>query len=341
MRISKLAVLAVMAVLISGYTLASASPGELSTITILPPPIKLPTPIPIPTITVTKTDITVTITKPPITITIIPIPTVTIHPTTAILKKPQKLHKVTIEVEPPWAGEVKPIGVGKHSVKEGERIILRAIPNAGYQFDHWTVDGHREISSKVLRLRVHKDHVIVAHFTQIASTSESRTPAKIPTGSPPLEVERAVVGCTLPDDFPRSLTYSGMYADLLYNEDLLTGFGEGTVGKVVVGREAVQPQPWRKYGVKMGDLNLWINGTRFSASFGSEDYGIIYLKCRNGYLTIKVAGITRYGTRAALLYLLSNPEEVNGKTLVVVRWMDTNSNGKVELGEVSPVISIP
>ena len=337
MKMSRLIVLAIIAALISGYTLVSASPAKLPTITVLPPPIKLPTPIPTPTTITTRTDITVTIPKPPITI--IPIPTVTIQPTTATLKEQHKLYKVTIEVDPPWAGEVKPIGPGKHSLREGERIILRAIPNAGYQFDHWTVDGHREIFSKVLRLRIQKDHVIVVHFTKTETSSES--PAKIPTGSSSIGVERAVVGCTLPDDFPRSLTYSGMYADLLYNKDLLKEFGGGAAGKVVVGREAVQPQPWQRYGVEMGDLNLWINGTRFPASFGSEDYGVIYLKCGGGHLTIRVAGTTRYGTRAALLYLLNHPEEVNGKVLVVVKWMDTNSNGKVELGEVSPLTSIP
>jgi len=333
-KLSRITVFLAAALLVSSYALASASPVKPPTATILPPPIQLPTPVPIPIITVTKTEPTVTIPKPPITI--IPIPTVTIQPTTATFRK---LHEVIIEVDPPYAGEVKPLGQGKHSMKEGKRIVLRAVPNAGYKFDHWTLDGHRKVYSRVLRLQVKKDHVIVAHF--VKASSSTRSPPKIPTGSPSPARESSPAGCILPSDFPKSMAYSGMYADLLYNEDLLAGFGEGVAGKVIIGREAVRPQPWHSYGVEMGDLILRVNGTRYRASFGSEDYGIIYLKCEGGQLTIRVAGLTRYGTRAALLYLLNHPEVVNGKVLIVLEWKDSNSNRKVELEEVLPLVSVP
>ncbi len=334
MKLSRLAVLLIIAILVSGYTMASASPVKFPTVTIFPPPIQLPTPVPIPTITVTKTEPTVTIPKP--TITIIPIPTVPIQPITATFRE---IHEVTIEVDPPYAGEVKPLGQGKHSLKEGERIVLRAVPNAGYKFDHWTVDGHRRILSRVLRLQIQKDHVIVAHF--VKASGRSGSPSKIPTGSPSSKSVGIPVGCVLPSDFPKSMGYSGMYADLLYNEDLIGEFGEEVAGKVIIGREAVQPQPWQRYGVEMGDLILQVNGTKYRASFGSEDYSAIYLKCEDGHLTIRVAGLTRYGTRAALLYLLNYPEDVNGKALIILGWKDANSNGKVELEEVFPLISVP
>ncbi len=334
MKLSRFAVFLIAALLVSSYVLASAFPIKSPTATILPPPIQLPTPVPIPIIAVTKTEPTVTIPKPPITI--IPIPTVTIQPTTATFRK---LHEVIIKVDPPYAGEVKPLSQGKHPMKEGKRIVLRAVPNAGYKFDHWTLDGHRKVYRRVLRLRVQKDHVIVAHF--VKASSSTRSPPKIPTGSPSPATKSAPAGCILPNGFPKSMSYSGMYADLLYNEDLLAGLGEGVAGKVIIGREAVRPQPWHSYGVEMGDLILRINGTKFSANFGSEDYGIIYLKCEDGYLTIRVAGLTRYGTRAALLYLLSYPDVVNGKILIILGWKDSNSDRKVELEEVIPLVSIP
>ncbi len=332
MKLSRLTVLLIIATLISSYTVASASPVILPTVTILPPPIQLPTPIISPTVTKTETDPTITIPKP--TITIIPIPTVPIKPTIITFKK--LIHEVIVKVDPPYAGEVKPLAPGKHLLKDGSRVLLRAIPNAGYQFDHWTVDD-RTIRSRILRLQVQKDHVVVAHFTKASGRNESSP--RIPTGSQPQST--TPVGYALPSDFPSSMSYSGMYADLLYNEDLLANFGGGAGGSVVIGRKAVQPQPWQRYGVKMDALSLWVNGTKYTASFGSEDYGVIYLTCEDGHLTIRTAGLTRYGTRAALLYLLNNPEDVDGKVLIVLGWKDTNSDGKVELGEIFLLWSLP
>ncbi|GEM_PF-3120299 len=343
MKSSRLVTLVILAALIilSGYTVASATPLPA---TIAMPLMKLTAPTSPTGLAVTGTSIpliTITsITLPRPTITVIPITptTISLPPITIPTTTPKQVHKVVIQVDPLYAGEVKPLGRGEHVVEEG-KLVLRAIPNAGYRFDHWTVDGYRKISTRVLRISVDRDHVIVAHFVK---DNPKKSVSSVPTKSPsPRPLQAA--GCYLPQDIPESLSYTGMYADLVYNRDLLSGFGKGggTAGQVVIGREAVEPQPWQRYGVKMVSLNLELNGTKFTAHFGSEDYAVIYLKCENGHLSIRLAGLTRYGTRAALLYLLNHPEEVSGKVLVVLGWKDTNSDGKVEVWEVFTLMTVP
>ncbi len=319
-------------------------------------PVPLPPPSPSPIVgTGTRTLPVITITGPTVTvpkpsITLIPIPTITITiplPTVTIKpiivptppSKPVKKYTIIVKVDPPLSGQVKPLGVGRHSVAAGTKIALKAVPNAGYDFDHWTIDGYREVFGPVLRLRVNANHEIVAHFREWRS--ETTELPSIPVSSSGRGSGKVAKGCSLPAGFPESVSFTGMYADLVYNEDLLADLDGGGNGTVVVGRLAMEPQPWYRIGVRMSGLTLQVGERRYHAELGVRDYGLIYLSCSGDRLTIRVAGLTRYGTRAALLWLLNNPGGVDGKALVVVEWTDMNSDGKVEIGEISPIITEP
>ncbi|RLG40161.1 MAG: hypothetical protein DRO01_04525, partial [Thermoproteota archaeon] len=77
------------------------------------------------------------------------------------------------------------------------------------------------------------------------------------------------------------------------------------------------------------------NGT-LEASFGSEDYAVVWVTGCGGISLVRVAGVTRFGTRAALLWLLSRGE-VDGE-YTILRWVD-DGDGAVELAEVEVVAS--
>ncbi len=56
---------------------------------------------------------------------------------------------------------------------------------------------------------------------------------------------------------------------------------------------------------------------------------------------MRVAGITRYGTRAALMWLLNHPDEANGKLLIVVEWVDANHDQQVQEVEIRVIHGLP
>jgi len=92
-------------------------------------------------------------------------------------------------------------------------------------------------------------------------------------------------------------------------------------------------QAFDKAGIKMDSRSLVLpTGEKFAdIAYGKTDYGIAILIGKDLY----VAGMSRYGTEAALLYITKN--KVNFGT-VIVKWQDVNGNGQVELDEVSVVL---
>lgn len=87
-----------------------------------------------------------------------------------------------------------------------------------------------------------------------------------------------------------------------------------------------------KAGIKMDSKSLTLpTGEKYESKYSSLDYGIAVLIDKDLY----VAGTSRFGTEAALLYLLNN--KVNAGT-VVVKWQDANGNKAVDLGEISLVL---
>ncbi len=88
---------------------------------------------------------------------------------------------------------------------------------------------------------------------------------------------------------------------------------------------------FEKVGIKLTGSTLTLPNRRtYRSQWGKVGYGIATIIGDNLY----VAGSTRFGTEAALLYILKNRAN---KGLVVVKWQDKNGDSKVSLDEISVV----
>ncbi len=76
---------------------------------------------------------------------------------------------------------------------------------------------------------------------------------------------------------------------------------------------------------------LEVGNITYRTSYGKLDYAVIERTRCGGFSFYRVAGVTRYGTRAALMWLMS--KGVNGK-VTLLEWRD-NGDGSVQLGEVT------
>ena len=73
------------------------------------------------------------------------------------------------------------------------------------------------------------------------------------------------------------------------------------------------------------------DGKTYGSVWGRTDHGIAVILGNKLY----IAGITRFGTEAALLYVKNH---IIGKSTVVVKWEDKNGDHKVDLDEISAVL---
>ncbi len=248
-----------------------------------------------------------------------------------------KQYKLVISVEPPGSGTTSPLPPGTYMLDEGTKVDLLPAANAGWAFSHWTLDGvdTGSVENPVLEVVMNRDHEVVAHFVQ----GQGPTPP-IPVGSP------AYKACELfPEGWPYSAKYRSLYVDLNFNDDLLKNLS-GMASPVekdnilVLGRLATNPQPWSKFDVRLTNRSLTIKTVEYQAEWGKKDYGLVYINC-GGNFTTWVAGVTRYGTRAALMWLLNHPDQMKSHLLVAVEWVDTNGNGRVEDQEIRVIYTLP
>ncbi len=143
--------------------------------------------------------------------------------------------------------------------------------------------------------------------------------------------------------YPKEFEVTGPQTDLAMNSDiseLFKSFGKvsGT-NRIVLGGPAVNPS----YGASVKFLKssrgyysgIEVNGTDYWVSYGSSDYAVVSISNVGGGTYIIAAGVTRYGTRAALLWLSENMHLLRGGTYVL-SWID-NGNGKVELSEIGVI----
>ena len=102
----------------------------------------------------------------------------------------------------------------------------------------------------------------------------------------------------------------------------------------------MDPPGWKNTDVSFIAENGHYNALRFRnltfrSTYGVEDYAVIWkIQCGNLSL-LRVAGITRYGTRAGLLWLVNHGVS---EEYTIIRWLD-DGDGEVELKEISKVIS--
>ncbi len=242
---------------------------------------------------------------------------------------------VRIVVSPPGSGNVRPLGRGIHHIAEGSQLNMEPLPNAGWRFDHWEVNGE-VVKAKSLRVKVTGNIEIKVHFTKVEEVKSSFPEVGARTSSPQTTVRKCAVE-------PKSLPYRGNYADVGVSKDLLGAF-QGRApphqkeGVLVLGGGKGEPQPWGWLGVELAEDHVKTDSGTFTTAKGRE-YGILYFDC--GANNLIATGTSPLGTRAALMWLLNHPFEASGKLLVVVEWVDANYDHQVQDEEISAVHEVP
>ncbi len=131
--------------------------------------------------------------------------------------------------------------------------------------------------------------------------------------------------------------------------ELIGSRGKSLVDRIVVGgpfsnRKAREWNPsWLQFRREDSSIIMLVGEREFEFTpgmWGSRDYGIALVqRYRRGYL-IMLEGITRYGTRAATLYLLSNIDVFLNTKAVVVGWVDADRDHMVDSDEIEELWSI-
>lgn len=126
--------------------------------------------------------------------------------------------------------------------------------------------------------------------------------------------------------------------DRRWNFDVISRFNGTATAFIRVGGPQVDPEGWKGMSFAFVRENgvyreLKLGNATYRAIYGSEDYAIIWrVKC-GSVAFFRVAGITRFGTRAGLMWLLS--KGVEGE-LTLIRWVD-DGDGAIELDEISSI----
>ncbi len=132
-----------------------------------------------------------------------------------------------------------------------------------------------------------------------------------------------------------------------YPETLYLSFSNLSNSSLTVkGAIYIAPSPVDRVGLRNSSLAttfIFVGGPAVNwwpypfnlreASYGREDEALILVKGCGNFRFVWAGGLTRYGTRAALLWLSSR--EVGPVTHLI--WRDLNGNGRVELSEVREV----
>ena len=157
------------------------------------------------------------------------------------------------------------------------------------------------------------------------------------------------VDMSSPSDFC-SLTFNGFPEDFKYFAVTVDGTMNGKELKyfrgrgdkeasytVILGGPMINRElNWESYGVKFfvkggHYAGFTFRGRDYLASYGKRDYAVIVYDCDS--MRVWIGGITRYGTRAGLLWLLDHPDYVE-KGVVVVKW---EGEGEVRPWEITVV----
>lgn len=235
----------------------------------------------------------------------------------------------TVHVTAPDTGIDGDYGDGTElDVKYGDTVTLEAKPCTGYSFLRW--EGYVSDASPTMTFSMPDDNVEeTAIYTRVSRTAVSEANL--------IRLRWAASG------FPASFRYVARGADLRLNEDLLSKLaGPAPPGQrrmiIVLGGPAVVSYDWRGIGVKFikergSYTSLEYSGKLYRASYGEEDYAVIYVNQDD--MVVRIAGVTRFGTRAGLMFLLENTDLLQGTGPYLLHWSDANGNGEVDLWEIS------
>ena len=138
----------------------------------------------------------------------------------------------------------------------------------------------------------------------------------------------------------KDLEVVGPKTDIEMNADLSSlfksfGSAKGT-NQIILGGPAVNPSYNSGIEFLKSEKGYYsginVNGTEYWVQYGTRDYAVVDISHIGGGIYITAAGVTRYGTRAALLWLANNLPLL-GEGTYVLNWID-NGNGEVELSEI-------
>jgi len=221
---------------------------------------------------------------------------------------------------------------GRYTYSKGSVVLVTAEPAEGYVFYQWEIDGKRVgRNSRMIEVEMNGDHVLRALFVKESLIA----PLKSVSPDVNLSVGIGSTAGITRWEFPLNYSIVGGEIDLAFNEDLVSSFGEDGNVTLYLGGPIVIPFEWEDYNVSFLGCSMLVDGQEFNATFGEVDYAAILLEVDG---TVRIAGITRYGTRAGLLWLLQEYDVIAGKNLIVLEWIDLNGNGEVEYWEISPIL---
>ncbi len=136
----------------------------------------------------------------------------------------------------------------------------------------------------------------------------------------------------------RSSVDAEMNSDLI--ESYFGGYSTDRSGglEVVLGGPFVNPD-WPSSVVEFAQAGGYYVGMRYAgvtlrADFGYKDYAAVIPVKEGGEITLFIGGVTRYGTRAGLMWAASNFQAALSANITLVYWRDKNGDGIVDPEEV-------
>jgi len=208
-----------------------------------------------------------------------------------------KIYNVNIKVI--GDGKVSPIP-GRYIYKGGSVLLLKAEDNlsSGSIFYGWDING--EFHRELMyRVDVRSSINVTAIFKNIRDIAK------------------------------------GSGVDLEMNKDLIADIvHKGWNGSIILGGPAVHNYSWEyKFLREKGYNGLIIKGDKYRIKYGEIDYALVK---KDGDV-LRVAGVTRYGTRAGLMWAVSHMKELRDGVTYIVLWRDVNGNGLVEERELAKI----
>jgi len=79
--------------------------------------------------------------------------------------------------------------------------------------------------------------------------------------------------------------------------------------------------------------------TWYRSDWKKNDYAVAFLVQSEGRYILAIEGCTRYGTYAVALYLKAHFNELAGKKVIVIRWVDTDGNGDVNAADTIELVA--
>lgn len=151
---------------------------------------------------------------------------------------------------------------------------------------------------------------------------------------------------------PEGFSLRAQGADYDLNHDFAMYFSEYTTEtdalfQVQLGGPAIHEGLWRKYGVFFmkdeGDhyARIVCEEQDYQCVWGEVDYCVLVFEVTREGILVNVAGITRYGTRSGLYWLMEHwdivaPSE-EAPLVLILEWADENDNGAVDSEETVEV----